>query len=226
MEFVVAIVERDQIRPEAVTRWERILCSNACLDLRKLAFEMLGKFQVSQFPRGANLSEFAMQRFNFPPGKVLQKINFADAQLNGVQLSRTVFEACDFSGSNLANVVFDEVGFRTCKGVPIGLATARGNRSKLPEPWSSQTQKRSKYWADQRCYHGASIVPAAILTSVAFSPDGARILTGSYDNTARLWDAGTGETCWSIFGLPSSWAVLEKVGVIRAHGPDLWKYVA
>ena len=29
------------------------------------------------------------------------------------------------------------------------------------------------------------------VTSVAFSPDGARILTGSLDNTARLWDAKT-----------------------------------
>jgi WD40 repeat protein len=28
---------------------------------------------------------------------------------------------------------------------------------------------------------------------VAFSPDGARVLTGSLDNTARLWDAETGQ---------------------------------
>ena len=28
--------------------------------------------------------------------------------------------------------------------------------------------------------------------SVAFSPDGKTILTGSFDKTARLWDAATG----------------------------------
>jgi WD40 repeat protein len=26
------------------------------------------------------------------------------------------------------------------------------------------------------------------VTSVAFSPDGRRVVTGSYDNTARVWD--------------------------------------
>ena len=27
------------------------------------------------------------------------------------------------------------------------------------------------------------------VSSVAFSPDGARIITGSWDNTAKVWDA-------------------------------------
>ncbi|KAG2033566.1 WD40-repeat-containing domain protein, partial [Suillus americanus] len=31
------------------------------------------------------------------------------------------------------------------------------------------------------------------VNSVSFSPDGTRIVTGSDDNTVRLWDAGTGE---------------------------------
>jgi hypothetical protein len=32
----------------------------------------------------------------------------------------------------------------------------------------------------------------SFVTSVAFSPDGARVLTGSADKTAHLWDAVTG----------------------------------
>ena len=31
------------------------------------------------------------------------------------------------------------------------------------------------------------------MSSASFSPDGARIVTASYDHTARLWDATTGE---------------------------------
>jgi WD40 repeat protein len=34
------------------------------------------------------------------------------------------------------------------------------------------------------------------VTSVAFSPDGTRVLTGSKDSTARLWDAATGATIY------------------------------
>jgi len=32
---------------------------------------------------------------------------------------------------------------------------------------------------------------SGLVTSVAFSPDGTKVLTGSYDKTARLWDAAT-----------------------------------
>jgi WD40 repeat protein len=32
-----------------------------------------------------------------------------------------------------------------------------------------------------------------MVNSVAFSPDGQRVLTGSWDKTARLWDASTGK---------------------------------
>ena len=36
--------------------------------------------------------------------------------------------------------------------------------------------------------------------SVAFSPDGERVLTGSSDNTARLWDAASGEPIHALRG--------------------------
>ena len=33
----------------------------------------------------------------------------------------------------------------------------------------------------------------ASVTAVAFSPDGRWVVSGSYDGTARVWEAGTGE---------------------------------
>ena len=43
------------------------------------------------------------------------------------------------------------------------------------------------------------------LDAVAFSPDGARIVTGSYDKTARVWDASTG----------------RELAVLRGHDDDV-----
>ncbi len=37
-------------------------------------------------------------------------------------------------------------------------------------------------------------------TGAAFSPDGARVVTGSDDNTARLWDAKTGAALATLAG--------------------------
>jgi WD40 repeat protein len=39
-----------------------------------------------------------------------------------------------------------------------------------------------------------------VVYSVAFSPDGRRILTGSHDRTAILWDAGTGRRLRDLEG--------------------------
>ena len=34
-----------------------------------------------------------------------------------------------------------------------------------------------------------------IVTAVAFTPDGSRIVTGSCDKTAKVWDAQSGQPC-------------------------------
>jgi len=36
--------------------------------------------------------------------------------------------------------------------------------------------------------------------SVAFSPDGTRVVSGSFDNTIKLWDAASGEVVATLRG--------------------------
>jgi WD40 repeat protein/tRNA A-37 threonylcarbamoyl transferase component Bud32 len=56
---------------------------------------------------------------------------------------------------------------------------------------------------------------------VQFSPDGRRILTGSYDGTSRLWDAGSGRELAVMRGHTSCprWAVFSPDGrTVLTHG--------
>ena len=59
------------------------------------------------------------------------------------------------------------------------IATARGIGVVL---WDAETGERLRILS----------APGHLVVSVAFSPDGAKVLTGSKDTTAKLWDAETG----------------------------------
>ncbi len=47
------------------------------------------------------------------------------------------------------------------------------------------------------------LVHANSVQSIAFSPDGSRLLSGSYDKTARVWDINTGQELLRLTGFPS-----------------------
>jgi WD40 repeat protein len=57
-------------------------------------------------------------------------------------------------------------------------------------------RKWSSRWGERKlhAFHTGDV------PSVAFSPDGSRVLTGSGDATARLWDAATGKVVAALEG--------------------------
>ena len=87
-----------------------------------------------------------------------------------------------------------------------------GKGSRTPEAERTMTRQESGRWvvavfvllhtfaicrADGVAANRPVLVPqlghSSEVRSVAFSPDGKRILTGSTDNTSRLWDIATGK---------------------------------
>src|SRR5580704_3477011 len=64
----------------------------------------------------------------------------------------------------------------------------------LPSPSAPMADKTARMWdAATGKEISAFKGPDVTFTSVAFSPDGARVLTGSDNKTSRLWDAATGK---------------------------------
>jgi WD40 repeat protein len=62
-----------------------------------------------------------------------------------------------------------------------------------------------------------------IVTSVAYSPDGQRIVSGSWDKTVRVWDAENGQELLSLCGHGQGyWGSVESV----AYSPDGRRIVA
>ncbi|MGE5194834.1 MAG: protein kinase domain-containing protein [Deltaproteobacteria bacterium] len=58
----------------------------------------------------------------------------------------------------------------------------------------------ARLWDIQKGAERMSFSPSGIVASAGFSPDGSRIVTGSWDNSARVWDASTARDVLKLVG--------------------------
>jgi WD40 repeat protein len=72
---------------------------------------------------------------------------------------------------------------------PRNSAVSKQYRQQYPGALAIEIGGLGTWWAIQNVLEGHSRPVAA----VAFSPDGNRIVSGSFDNSIRVWDAETGE---------------------------------
>jgi WD40 repeat protein len=68
---------------------------------------------------------------------------------------------------------------------------------------------------------------ASLVNACAWSPDGQRLLSGSFDNSLRVWDTSSGQHSWSSYLLPEGQtASLDKVhGRILHASPEAWRWL-
>ncbi len=100
----------------------------------------------------------------------------------------------ELSGASLGRLNFQEFSFNGLRSSWPGLAARLREGVFRAESLFSQG-----HWAG--------------VNSVAYSPDGGRILTGSLDKTAKVWDAQTGQCLLTLEG---HWASVSSV----AYSPD------
>ncbi|MGV9721552.1 pentapeptide repeat-containing protein, partial [Nocardia beijingensis] len=100
---------------------------------------------------------------------VLHRSRLHHARLNSTCLAGTLFHFCDLDGAQLRDTKLDEV-------------THIGAGSQLPDPRVPDHTLLTALGG-----HTGTV------TTVVWSPDGTRLLTGSDDGTARIWDAHTAQ---------------------------------
>ena len=118
----------------------------------------------------------------------LEGANFNQATLNSATLRH-----CQVGKADFTEVVSANFAWLDCQGEAAILPPILPQRA--PDPQWQQVNLLKKH-------PQISLGHADSITSVAFSPDGKHLATGSLDNTARVWDAQSGHEERCAYHLP------------------------
>ena len=150
----------------------------ASLDLRGVSFRS-ARLDDTRFNHVCldcvNASGASMQR------AVFEYCGMSNVDFNGADLSGTIFRHCDLSRTSLEKAKRHRTQLLYTSGYEQGLSGV------LVAP----LLERSEFNILPKTQIFSGHVDG--VTAVAWSPDGRRIVTGSYDATIRVWDAVTGE---------------------------------
>ncbi|MFZ1681431.1 MAG: NACHT domain-containing protein [Rhizobiaceae bacterium] len=200
--FLLDRTELDGAQTRLAEALDRVLLSEAEVAVRQLALAVrdaaIHRWFWRPLPAGANLSGLDLRNIVFGVmSSTLDGVRFDDANLFRSRFAQVTFSGCSFGGAMLAQTQFDRCRFSNCHGVPREMESAVLFQPELDA--ASQplfARVRFRFAAEPQPNRDGlhlNIGHWSIVTSAAFSPDGRTVLTGSGDNTARLWEAATGK---------------------------------
>ena len=145
---------------------------------------------------GANLSGLDLRDLRLKPGAVWQGINLEQAVLTGLKACDITFRNVSFENAFIGDAQFEDCRFIHCSGRTHGGGSTRLWQGHCDSASASVFADTLFRWPNKE---RASSLPIQVngghshfITSVAFAPDGATLLTGGIGGTARLWSIATG----------------------------------
>ncbi len=198
IEFCFAVVKQKNLEDKFNPALTRRIISNDSLKDRKLIWRLIqaGGNGVVAPPPGANLSEFNFRDLQLKPGTVWDSVNLDRAVLTGLKACNIVFRNVSFENAFIGDAQFEDCHFNHCSGRTRGAESTR--------VWQGHCDSASESIFEDTLFRwpggeSSLSLPVQIncghsnfIESVAFTPDGATVLTGGLEGTARLWDAQTG----------------------------------